>query len=96
MYNKITTSSRRLIREVALLDTIMHDASPTASVRDLWHFGADPELWLTDPALNLDPDLDPDPNPTPDPTPFFSDFKDAIFFLHIFLPAGTLCWVLKI
>ncbi len=31
----------------------------------LWHFGADPHLWLIY------------PDPTPDPTPFLSDFKDA-------------------
>ncbi len=43
---------------------------PYQSVWDLWHFGADPDLWLMD----------------PDPTPFFNDFKDAkqISFSHIF------------
>ncbi len=62
----------------------------TSTIGDPWRFGADqdPHLWL------MDPDLDP----TPDPTPFFSDFKDANFFLHIFfnLPADTLSSVLKI
>ncbi len=37
-------------------------------VGDPWHFGADPYVWLMNPARA------PDPDQTPDPTPFFSGF----------------------
>ncbi len=43
-----------------------------SSVKDPWHFSADPDP--PDPFLWL---MDPDPDPTLDPTPIFSDFKDG-------------------
>jgi hypothetical protein len=42
---------------------------------------ADSYLWLTDP----DPSPDPAQDPTPNPIRYFSDFKDAQFFVIFFL-----------